>query len=93
MATAETANSSPAALIARRRAARARAWNETVRANVQPQTLERLPFFCECGRDYCHHRVWLTIQEACDLIDAGKLIIGSQTPGRAPSHASGNVSD
>jgi hypothetical protein len=77
MAIGAAASPSPAVLVARRRAARARAWNQKVRANVQPMTLEKLPFFCECGRDYCHHPVWLTLQEARDLIEAGKLIVGA----------------
>jgi hypothetical protein len=47
----------------------ARAWNQRVRAVVHPQTLDKLPFFCECGMDYCHDSVWLTLQEARDLIE------------------------
>jgi hypothetical protein len=57
--------------------ARARAANEKIRAVVRSDTPGKLPFFCECGMDYCHSSVWLTLQEALDLIDSGRLIIGA----------------
>ncbi len=62
---------------ARPGSARARAWNRKIQAVVRPDTRGKLPFFCECGMEYCHSSVWLTLQEARDLIDGGGPIIGS----------------
>jgi hypothetical protein len=61
----------------RPRSARARAWNQQVRAVVRIDTREALPFFCECGIDHCQSSVWLTLQEARDLIENGLPIIGA----------------
>jgi hypothetical protein len=57
--------------------ARARAGNEKIRAAVRADTSGTLPFFCECGMGYCRSSVWLTLQEARDLIESGGLIIGT----------------
>jgi hypothetical protein len=56
--------------------ARARAWNEKIRAVVRTGTPEALPFFCECGMDYCRSTVWLTLREASGVIESGGPIIG-----------------
>lgn len=58
------------------RSALARAGNEKIRAAVRADTTGALPFFCECGMDHCRNSVWLTLQEACDAIEGGRLIIG-----------------
>jgi hypothetical protein len=59
---------------------RARAWNRRVWAVVHPETLGTLgtlPFFCECGLDYCRSSVWLTLREANEVFERGRLIIGA----------------
>lgn len=56
---------------------RARAWNQKIRAVVRAETPETLPFFCECGLEHCSRSVWLTLQEARDLIENGRLIVGA----------------
>lgn len=58
------------------RSAQARARNEKIRAAVRADTTGALPFFCECGMDSCRSSVWLTLQEACDAFESGRLIIG-----------------
>ena len=57
--------------------ARARAGNQIIREVVRGDTPGTLPFFCECGMDYCNRSVWLTLQEARDVIESGSLIIGA----------------
>ena len=57
--------------------ARARAWNRRVCTVVHPETLGTLPFFCECGMDYCRGSVWLTLREANEVFERGRLIIGA----------------
>lgn len=59
------------------RSARARAWNQRIRGVVRPETPGKLPFFCECGMDYCSQNVWLTLHEARDVIEGGGLMIGA----------------
>lgn len=66
-----------ASRIVRPSSALARAGNERIRAVVRPDTPGKLPFLCECGLDYCHSSVWLTLEEARDVIEAGGLIIGA----------------
>jgi hypothetical protein len=66
-----------AARLMRPGSVRARAWNQKIRRVVRSDTPEALPFFCECGIGHCHSSVWLTMQEARDLIDSGRLIIGA----------------
>ena len=56
---------------------RARAWNRRVCAVVHPETLGTLPFFCECGMGYCRGTVWLTLREANEAFEQGRLIIGA----------------
>ena len=63
--------------IVRPGSARARAANQRIRAVVRADTPGSIPFFCECGLDYCHSSVWLTLQEARDLIESGGAIIGA----------------
>lgn len=53
---------------------RARAWNQKIRAVVRAETPETLPFFCECGLEHCSRSVWLTLQEARDLIENGRIV-------------------
>jgi hypothetical protein len=62
--------------VVRPESARARAWNQRVWAVVRPDTLGPLPFFCECGMEYCRSSVWLTLEEATEVIERGGLIIG-----------------
>jgi hypothetical protein len=73
----ESGRNRAAALLLRPTSARARAWNQKIRAVVRPETPGELPFFCECGMDYCQGSVWLTLQEALDRIESGGLIIGA----------------
>jgi hypothetical protein len=68
--------SQPASRIARLGSARARDRNQRVRAAVRPDTSGKLPFFCECGMEYCQSSVWLTLQEVHALMDRGQAIIG-----------------
>ncbi len=56
---------------------RARAWNQKIRVVVRAETPETLPFFCECGLEHCSRSVWLTLQEARDLLENGRLIVGA----------------
>lgn len=51
----------------------ARAADEKILATVD--TSERVPFQCECGRDYCRQYVWLSLAEFSDCIDRGRLVI------------------
>lgn len=55
--------------------ARARAWNQRIGAVVRRDTSETLPFFCECGIEFCRDSVWLTLQEARELIERGEPIV------------------
>ena len=66
----------PAARTVRPGSARARARNQRVRAVVRADTPGKLPFFCECGMEYCQTSVWLTLQEVRDLVELGEAIIG-----------------
>jgi hypothetical protein len=67
---------SPVSGVVRLGSARARAWNQQIRAVVRPDTLGELPFFCECGTESCGCRVWLTLEEVRDLIECGESITG-----------------
>lgn len=64
-------------LIGRPGSARARVWNQRIRAVVRHDSPGRLPFFCECGIESCRDNVWLTLREALDAIESGELIIGA----------------
>jgi hypothetical protein len=44
---------------------------------IRPDTTGKLPFFCECGVEHCRDSVWLTLQEAGEVIEAGGLLIGA----------------
>ena len=58
----------------------ARAANKRIRATVRPDTDGRVPFQCECGRDYCRRYVWLSLAEVAEYIDGGKPIIAAHPP-------------
>lgn len=77
----EDRRSSRRTVLVRPESARARSWNQTIRAVVRADTAEELPFFCECGVDGCEGRAWLTLQEARAIIERGGRIIGPHVPG------------
>lgn len=55
---------------------RARVRNQRIRSSIRPDTRGTLPFFCECGTDHCDARVWLTLEDANEVIASGGPIIG-----------------
>ena len=61
-----------------RRAALARKMNEEIRAVVKVGSSERIPFFCECGRDGCCRTVWLSLHEFADRVQGGRWIRADQ---------------
>jgi len=63
--------------IVRPGSAQARAWNRRIQAVVRHDSPGKLPFFCECGIEYCRYSVWLTLREAREVIESGELIIGA----------------
>lgn len=55
---------------------RARGLNQRIRAEIRSDTRGELPFFCECGMDHSDASVWITLQEARDVIERGSPILG-----------------
>jgi len=54
-----------------------RSGNKRVRLVVRADTNGRLPFFCECGQENCRRSLWLSLQEAADVIDSGGIILAA----------------
>jgi hypothetical protein len=53
--------------------------NEEIRAVVKADPGDRIPFFCECGRESCRRPVWLSLDEFTTRRANGWAILAHET--------------